>query len=146
MKWPGNRRHWLGVGLAASLALNAFFIGAAATDVLRFGKGHGDHDGGALRYELRWLAGRLPSDAMAKVEAAVASGRPEAQRHVERLRALRADLGALVAVDQPDRGAIDAKLAEIRAELDAMLNGAQALTMDSLLALPPGTRAKLAGN
>ncbi len=138
-------RRWLGVGLFLSLALNAFFIGAAATDMLRFDADKDRHRHGVLRYELRWLGARLPADAMAKVEAAVAAGRPDAQRHIERLHALRTDLGSLLAADQPDRAAIDAKLAAIRVELDAMLGGAQAATINSLLTLPPETRKKLAG-
>ncbi len=145
MTWPGGRQRWLAVGLVASLAVNAFFIGAAATDVLRFGKDKGGYGRGALRYELRWLAGRLSPEAMARVEAAVAAGRPDAQRHIDRLRELRANLGGLAAAGEPDRAAIDAVLAEIRGELDAMLGESQAITMDSLLALPPETRAKLAG-
>ena len=139
-------RRWLGVGLVLSLALNAFFIGAAATDMIRFDADRDGHRHGVLRYELRWLAQRLPSDAMAKVEAAIAAGRPEAQRHIERLHALRTDLGLLLAAELPDRAAIDAKLAAIRSELDAMLAGAQGATVDSLLTLPPETRKTLAGS
>ncbi len=139
-------RRWLGIGLVLSLALNAFFVGAVATDVFRFDADHGGHRHGVLRYELRWLGDRLPADAMQKVEAAIAAGRPDAERHVERLHALRADLGTLLAADPPDRAAIDAKLAAIRAELDQMLGSAQAATIDALLTLPPVTRQKLAGN
>ena len=144
----GNQgRRWLGVGLVLSLALNAFFIGAAATDLIRFDK---DRDSskhvGVLRYELRWLAARLPPEAMATIEAAVVADRPNARRHIERLRALRAELGNLLAAATPDRLAIDAKLAAIRSELDAMLGSAQATTTDSLLKLPPETRRTLAGN
>ncbi len=143
MNWPGNRQRWLQIGLVASLLLNAFLIGANATDMLRFRK-DADHHNRSLRYELRWLASRLPPDAMAKIEAAIAAKRSDTQRHIDRLRQLRGDLGNLVAVEQPDRAAIDAKLAEIRAELSAMEGETQATTLDSLLALPPQTRAKLA--
>jgi uncharacterized membrane protein len=139
-------RRWLGVGLVLSLALNAFFIGAAATDLIRFDKDRDGRGHGVLRYELRWLAARLPPDAMAAIEAAVAADRPNARRHVERLHVLRADLGTLLAVEAPDRAAINAKLAAIRSELDAMLGSAQAATIDSLLTLPPETRKTLAGN
>ncbi len=141
----GNRRRWLGIGLVLSLALNAFFIGAAATDMIRFDKDKEGHRSGVLRYELRWLAARLPPDAMAKVEAAVAAERPDARRHIARLHTLRTELGTLLAAEPPDRAAIDAKLAAIRSELDAMLGKAQAATIDSLLTLPPETRKKLAG-
>ena len=138
-------RRWLGLGLVLSLALNAFFIGAAATDMIRFDRDKDRHGHGAMRYEMNWLAARLPADAMAKVEAAVDSGRDNAQRHIQRLHALRADLGNLLAAEPPDRAAIDAKLAAIRSELEAMVGQAQAATIDSLLTLPPETRKKLAG-
>ena len=141
-----NRRRWLGVGLVLSLALNAFFIGAAATDLVRFDKDRDGHRHGVLRYELRWLSQRLPAEAMTKVEAAVAAERPDARRHIARLHALRAELGVLLAAETPDRAAIDAKLAAIRSELDAMLGKAQAATIDSLLTLSPDTRKTLAGN
>ncbi len=138
-------RRWLGVGVVLSLALNAFFIGAAATDLVRFDMDKGQHRHGVLRYELQWLAQRLPADAMSKVQAAVDAQRPDAQLHIQRLHALRAELGNLLAADPPDRPAINAKLAAIRSELDATLSGAQAATIDSLLALPPETRKKLGG-
>ncbi len=141
-----NRRRWLGIGLVLSLALNAFFIGAAATDLIRFDKDRDGHRSGVLRYELRWLAQRLPSDAMAKVEASVAAERPDARRHIARLHTLRTELGVLLAADPADRAAIDAKLAAIRSELDTMLGKAQAATIDLLLTLSPETRKKLAGN
>lgn len=140
-----NRRRWLGIGLVLSLALNAFFVGAAATDVIRFDADRGNHRRGVLRYELRWLAQRLPESAMTKVEAAIDAQQPAAQRHIAHLHVLRAQLGDLLAAAHPDRAAIDAKLAEIRAELVAMLGSAQSATIDALLTLPPATRGKLAG-
>jgi uncharacterized membrane protein len=139
-------RRWLGIGLVLSLALNAFFIGAAATDLIRFDADRGSHRHGVLHYELRWLGARLPADAMAKVEAAVAANRANARAHIRRLHALRADLGTLLAADHPDRTAIDADLAAIRSELSAMLGSAQKVTVDSLLTLSPKTRKTLAGN
>jgi uncharacterized membrane protein len=134
-------RRWLVIALLVSLALNAFFIGAAATDIFRTSKKTGY--GGPIRYELRWLAGRLPAESMSRVEAAVAEGRPATEAHIERLRELRRGLGALAAAEEPDRAAIDAKLAEIRTELDLMLADAQKTTMDALLALPPEARVRL---
>jgi hypothetical protein len=142
MTFPLPAGRWLGVALIASLALNAFFIGAAATDVLTAGRG--DHRDGKMRFELRWLASRLPDDVMAKVEAAVSADQSSAEAHLDRLRDLRADLGLLLSVPQPDRAAVDARLAEIRAELDNMVAESQAVTIDALLGLPAATRASLA--
>ncbi len=136
-----ERRRWLGVALIVSLAVNAFFVGAAATDVLS--PRHGGHVDKRLRFELRWLAGRLPDEEMAKVEKAVSADLPGAERHVERLGELRTQLGKLLAAPEPDRTAIDAQLADIRAELDAMVAETQTTTINSLLTLPADTRARL---
>ena len=54
-------------------------------------------------------------------------------------------LGKLVAAPKPDRAAIDAKLAEIRAELERhRCRDSQTATVASVLALPAATRARLA--
>jgi uncharacterized membrane protein len=144
MNWPGSRQRWLGFGLVASLALNAFFIGAAATDAFR-PKKH-DREDARLRFELRWLSGRLSPESMTSVQAALAAGRPAVERHIARLRDLRTGLREMTAAPQPDRAAIDARLGEIRAEIDKMASESQKTTMDALLALPPAARTGLAGN
>jgi uncharacterized membrane protein len=130
---------WLFVGLAASLALNAFFIGAIATDVFRFSAAEKRH----VNFELRWLEERLAPEDFAIVAAAVGAARPDAERHFTRLRSLRQELGILAAAPDPDRTAIDAKLVEIRAEQSAMVAGLQATVVDSLLGLSGPARAAL---
>jgi len=132
---------WLFVGLAASLILNAFFLGAIATDGFRFLFATQR----PVSFELRWLADRLSEEDFAAVEAAVAARRGDVQVHIERLRALRGELGALVAVDDPDRDAIDEKLVAIRDEQRAMISALQETIVDAVLALPPSDRALLAG-
>jgi uncharacterized membrane protein len=139
-----RRRRWPMAALVLSLALNAFFVGATATDFLRF---HGTADGDiprALRFELRWLEGQLPREGFSQVQAAVGALRPNAEVHIEKLKQLRLGLGDLVAVPTPDRAAIDARLVEIRAELQVMQTEVQKAVVDSLLTLPPEMRAKLA--
>jgi uncharacterized membrane protein len=143
MTTPLRRRTmWLSVALVASLAVNAFLIGATATDLVHmrwpFGKPQ------PFRFELRWLQGHLPKEGIRKVEDAIAAVKPETANHFERLRALRRDLARLVAAPQPDRAAIDAKFVEIRAEVTAMQTRVQAASTDALLSLPPEMRAKLA--
>jgi uncharacterized membrane protein len=140
----GRRRRWLLGGLIASLALNAFVIGAVATDLLRIPGLTGRGDSPPLNFELRWLRGRLPDEGMARVEAAVAAARPEAERRFERLKELRRSLAVLAAAPTPDRTAIDARLADIRTEVDGMLTEIQRSSVDALLALPPEMRAQLA--
>ena len=140
---PAKRRpRWLLLALVASLAVNAFFLGALATDWLDLGWG-GRGGGRGLNFELRWLQGRLPDAGMDKVVAAVDAARPAAERHFDRLKELRGQLGALAAAPAPDRAAIDAQLVEIRAEIDRMLTELQRTSMDALLALPADMRAKL---
>jgi uncharacterized membrane protein len=130
--------------LIVSLALNAFLLGAVATDFLRVKHWSGHREAPALRYELRWLEGRLSPEAMRQIEQAAAAAQPSVLEHIDRLRALRSELGVLAAVPAPDRAAIDAKLAEIRAEVASMQTGIQAVTIDALLALPAEARAPLA--
>jgi uncharacterized membrane protein len=140
-----SRSRWLASALVVSLALNAFFVAAVATDMLRVKWGGGpDREARALRFELRWLDERLDREALGQVEAAVAAARPNVIAHIERLRRLRGELAALAAVSEPDRAAIDAQLAAIRAEVDAMQAEVQDATMDALLTLPPEARAHLA--
>jgi uncharacterized membrane protein len=137
---PRRRRvPWLFIGLAVSLVLNAFFIGAIATDVFRFSVAEKRH----VNFELRWLEERLKPEDFAVVEAAVSATRPDAERHFARLRTLRQELGALAAAPEPDRTLIDAKLVEIRAEQSAMVTGLQTTVVDSLLGLPAAARAAL---
>ena len=72
--------------------------------------------------------------------------RPEAERHIARLQALRRELGMLAAEAEPDRAAIDAKLVEIRGELGLMVAGVQKTAIDAVLALPPEVRQPLASD
>jgi uncharacterized membrane protein len=137
-------RSWLAGILILSLALNAFLLGAIATDYLRLEGWWGKSGARPMRYELRWLQGRLAPDAMQQVETAVMGAQPRVMRHFDRLRAMRSELAALAAVPSPDRAAIDAKLAEIRAEVATAQTEAQTATIDALLALPPEARAPLA--
>jgi hypothetical protein len=136
-----DRRSWLVYGLLASLVVNAFLIGLAATEFFR-----PQHVGGPLRFELRWLEAKLPADAFARIKAAVDAIGPKVEAHIDRMKDMRVAVGALAAAPQPDRAAIDAKLAEIRAELGTMTAEGQATVADALLALPPDTRARLAEN
>lgn len=137
---PLAGRRVFGLLLVASLALNAFFVGAIATDWLRLPSREAK---GPLYFELRWLEGRLPAADLAAVSAAVDAKRPETEAHIARLKQLRSDLAALAAAAEPDRAAIDAKLGEIRVELDLMLKGVQAAAVDALTKLSPAVRAGL---
>jgi uncharacterized membrane protein len=137
-------RRWSAVALAASLAVNAFFLGAAATHILPLHSDFGPDGPRALRFELHWLESRLPSASMEEVRNAVGALRPSAEAHIERMRSLRRGLGTLVAQPNPDRAAIEARLADIRSELQAMQAEVQGAVVDTLLKQPLDVRAKLA--
>ena len=139
-----RRGRWPLLALVASLAVNAFFIGATATDLLRFRGSHVGDGPRALRFEMRWLEGRLPREGLDRVEAAVGAVRPSAEAHIDKMKQLRAGLAGLVALPTPDRAAIDARLVEIRGELQAMQSEVQKAVVDALLTLSPQMRAELA--
>jgi uncharacterized membrane protein len=144
-RWPNwkSRRTWLWGALIVSLAANAFFVGAALTDVVRYHH-RGDDGPRAVRMELRWLKDRLSPNAVESIETALAPIRPDIVTRIDRLTVLRKELDLLVAAPAPDRGAIDAHLREIRLEVGAMQEQVQSRTFDALLALPPDERAALA--
>ncbi|MCB1499292.1 MAG: periplasmic heavy metal sensor [Bauldia sp.] len=137
----GVRRpsRWLWVALGVSLLVNAFFVGALATDLFRYSSAEKRH----VSFELRWLEDRLAEPDFAVVAAAVAAARPEAERHIATLRDLRQELAVLAAAPSPDRALIEAKLVEIRTELNAMVTDSQRTAIDALLALPPSARLSL---
>lgn len=137
---PRRRVPWLFIALAASLVVNAFFVGAIATDMIRLSYAAKR----PLNFELRWLQARLSEDDFAAVLTAVEAGRPAAESHFARLRELRNELGLLAAAPEPDRAAIDAKLEEIRSEQRTMMSGLQGTILDAVLALPPASREPLA--
>ena len=80
---PLVRSRWPLLALVASLAVNAFFIGATATDFLRFRDGHDGDGPRTLRFELRWLQGKLPREGLERVTAAVSAVRPDAEAHID---------------------------------------------------------------
>jgi hypothetical protein len=59
---------------------------------------------------------------------------------------LRDEVNRMAAEPQPDRAAIDARLAALRAEAQMLQGEVQRATFDALLKLPPETRAGLAGD
>src|SRR5690606_9615678 len=62
--------------LVVSLGLNAFFIGASVTDMIRFRHG-GDKGPRIIRTELRWLKDRLSPDAVETIEGQLESLKPD---------------------------------------------------------------------
>lgn len=141
---PRTRRTLLWGLLVVSLGLNAFFIGASVTDLIRFRHGGGDKEPRIIRTELRWLKDRLSPDAVATIEGQLETLKPDIVARLDRLKALRAELNALVASPDADKAAIDAHLRDIRLEVGAMQEQIQSRTFEAVLALPPAQRAALA--
>lgn len=139
------RSRWPAAALVASLLLNGFLLGMVATDSLRAdAPRHGGGSNRAMSFELRRLAERLPPEAVERVKAELEPTAPALQERFERLRAVRQEINVLAAEPQPDRAAIDAKLATLRQEVSALQAEVQKATFDALLKLPPDMRARLA--
>lgn len=137
-------RGWPVAALVASLVLNAFLIGMTVAD--SFGhrqRGSGPRLGG---FELRRLAEKLPSDAVRQVATELESQRPSLEARFQRLRAMREEINAAAALPNPDRAAIDQRLAALRTESAALQAEVQRATYDAILKLPPEVRAGLAAN
>ena len=133
---------WLTVALVGSLVLNGFLLGMIVTDALDPGhRRSGPRVGG---FELRRLAERLPDDAIDEIEARLEAERPKFEARLDELRSAREEVYRLAAQPAPDRAAIDARLAALRAEYAAMQEEMQRATYDALLSLPPEVRVSLA--
>jgi uncharacterized membrane protein len=136
------RRNWTALALGGSLILNAFLVGIIVAESWR-----GHHDRRLPRYagfELRRMADQLPDEAVADIAAKLNALAPAISDRLDRIRAARRDIARLTAEPEPDRAAIDARLAELRAESLAMQEAVQKATYDAVLALPPGVRTRLA--
>ena len=138
-----RRRRTASIALVASLVLNGFLAGALATGALRGPHRHGPGPK-VFSFELRRLAEKLPQEDVDRVAAALRPLEPTTRAQIDTLRGLRQELYRLAAEPEPDRAAIEAKLAEIRREADAMSAEVHRATFDAVLALPPETRARLA--
>ena len=140
---PARRRRIASIALVASLALNGFLAGALATDVLR-----GNHHRGAgpkvFAFELRRLAEHLPREEIDRIAESLRPLEPEMRAQLDEIRAKRQEVNRLAAVPEPDRAAIDAALAEVRREAEAMRAEVHRATFDAVLALPPEARTRLA--
>jgi uncharacterized membrane protein len=139
-----GRGRWPRIALIASLILNGFLIGMIAADALH--RPHGPRDRGPriAGFELRRLADRLPREALQELQARLQPLSSEVEARVERIRAIRWDIDRIIAAPAPDRAALDARLAALRAENQGLQEEVQRATYDALLALPPEQRARLA--
>lgn len=136
------RRRWPAIALAASLVLNGFLIGALVADWLTPGRGFsGPRFAG---FELRRLDDRLPQEAVERIAAELQPLGETMRERVARLRELRTEIMRLAAEPEPDRAAIDERLAALRAEASSMQEEVQRTTYDALLRLPPEDRVRLA--
>jgi uncharacterized membrane protein len=136
------RRRWPVLALVASLVLNGFLVGVVAVDWF---SPHRRWEGPrVVGFELRRLERRLSPEAHRQVAAALEPLAPALDERFSALRAMRDDIYRMAAGPNPDRAAIDARLAEMRSQSEQLQADVQRATYDALLALPPEMRARLA--
>lgn len=135
-------RRWPILVLVASLLLNAFLVGMILTDTLRHNsRGEGPR---VIGWELRRLARQLPPEALDRLRADLAPVSESFDERFQALRAQREAINRMAAEPDPDRPAIDAQLAEMRAGGERLQADVQRATYDALLRLPADMRARLA--
>lgn len=128
-----------------SLTLNLFFVGLAiglAAVHMPAGGDDGERRSG-LYFELRGYADSLSDEHRETIREQLALVRPEVDELRDRLRELRLEIADLVVEPEPDREAIDVRLAEIRALTNGLQELIQRQGFDALLALPPDVRQGL---
>ncbi len=135
-----RNRRWLVWGLTASLALNGLLIGSILAGLFA---GPTERRGMFWR-ETRVLSKNLPQAQVDSLRGSLRDMIPELRGDWRRLRELRREINRMAAEPQPDRAAIDARLAEIRQITSRMQADVQGRLFDELLALPPQMRARLA--
>lgn len=129
-----GRRAWIAIAvMVVSLCLNALLGGLVLGWRLR---GHGDRDG--------LLGPRLSRDLPPKARATLKDS--FRQRHdtlharFSAVREARHRVAATLAVDPPDRTALDSAMAELRRATEAAQAVAHAAVIDGLMRLPAETR------
>jgi uncharacterized membrane protein len=137
------RRRWPALALVASLALNGFFIGMVVVDSLKHQR-RAFNGARFATFELRRFDERLPPAAVERIAADLKPLAPDLEARLKAMRDIRAEIMQLAAAPEPDRAAIDARLAELRAAASAMQQAVQKATYDALFALPSEDRARLA--
>ena len=136
-----SRRRWPVAALVASLVLNGFLIGMVAVDSFRQ---HRSREGPrVVGWELRRLEKRLSPEALEQVGDELNSQAAAFDERFTALRAMRDEIYGMAAEENPDRAAIDARLADMRSGSQALQADVQRATYDALLKLPPQARARL---
>ena len=141
---PVRRRRWIAAALAVSLALNLFFLGAAAVQGWRWYSGERRHASPVFSAEWRGVLERLPREDRERIGRELRRLLPDFRAQRDELRRLVRELLVLAAEPEPDRAAIAAKQTEIRAVTSAMQATAQDRAFSVILDLPPAVRRHLA--
>ena len=140
---PFLARRWPAVALVVSLILNGFLIGMLVTDSLKPRRGGFSGDR-LTRFEIRRFDDRLPRAAVDQITSELKTLAPDLDKRIAAMREMRGEIMRMMAAPEPDRVAIDAKLAELRAAAASMQEEVQRATYDAVLKLPPEDRAHLA--
>jgi uncharacterized membrane protein len=141
---PARRRLRQGL-LAISVALNLFVVGLAIGYAVTHGPfaREAPRERSILDFELRAYGLALPEAERDAVRARVEEIAPLVRERRARLREIRAEIAAMLVAPDPDRGAIEDRLVEIRritSETQALV---QERALESLLALPDPIRQGL---
>jgi uncharacterized membrane protein len=136
------KRRWPALALVASLLLNGFLGGMIVADSLK--PRHTFNGERLAGFELRRFDERLPPASVDSIAADLRPLAPDLDARIKRLRSIREEIMRLAASPEPDRAAIDERLAALRGESAAMQEAVQRATYDALLKLPAGDRTGLA--
>jgi hypothetical protein len=137
------KKRWPALALVASLVLNGFFIGMFVADSFKPRRG-GISGERFVRFELRRFDDSLPPAAVDRMLADLKPLAPDIEKRLQGMRDIRAEIMHLAADPEPDRAALDERLAALRATSSAMQEAVQKATYDALFRLPPEDRAHLA--
>ena len=139
MNGEASTRKRLWWALAVSLILNGLLVGWAISAYFM----HEPPRRGTLSLELRSLGDNLPASEREALRDSVRELLPELRERWQKLRELRREVNSMAAQPKPDRGAINAGLAEIR-EISANIQEmVQNRLFDEVLGLPAETRTLL---
>jgi uncharacterized membrane protein len=145
------RPRWLMIGLAVSVALNLFFLGAGA-GIVALGVRMAHENAGARPAAFFWATRGMSQPAKQDMRRMLLQLRDQVRPQLEQSRAMRIQAWSGLAAARPDPAAIKQMLAQsrqtdiaIRAKVeDAIVDGAAGLSADDRARLARGFRRTLA--
>ncbi|WP_419912122.1 periplasmic heavy metal sensor [Hoeflea sp.] len=137
-----SRQRILIVTLVVSLLANAFFVGFAATRMLD--QPEIKRQGGILRGVSHRLTKNLDEPARLQIAEALEAVTPQYEESLQARRENYSKLRSLLAETDPDRGAIDAVLADMTQHSSQLVITVHEEVVKAILELPQNQRAQIA--